>query len=70
MRDKSVTSKLVNNAAVAVALVREARVGSIDDGDLSARVGLGQGIDLGDAVAVTANRYWTASRAFDELDIE
>ena len=57
-------------AAVALAPVRDARVGSIDESGMSARAGLGQVIDLGDAVAVTANSYWTASRALEELDIE
>ena len=56
-------------ATVALPEVRDARVSSIDDGGLTPRKGLGKIINLGDAVAVTADSYWTASQALQELDI-
>jgi len=56
-------------AAVALAPVRDARATSIDDSAAQMRAGITQVVNLGDAVAVTANSYWTASRALEDLDI-
>ncbi|MEX0339015.1 MAG: molybdopterin cofactor-binding domain-containing protein [Arenibacterium sp.] len=56
-------------AAVALPPIRDARVASVDDSALSGKSGIGQVVNLGDAVAVTADSYWTASRALDALDI-
>ncbi|MDX8355025.1 xanthine dehydrogenase family protein molybdopterin-binding subunit [Cognatiyoonia sp. IB215182] len=56
-------------AAVAFPVVRDARATAIDESRLAARPGLGRVVNLGDVVAVTANSYWTASRALEELGI-
>ena len=56
-------------AAIALAPVRDARAASVDDSAVAGRKGLGQVINLGDVVAVTADSYWTASRAVEALEI-
>ena len=56
-------------AAVALAPVQGARATAIDDTKVTPRPGQGQVINLGDAIAVTANSYWTASQALSELDV-
>ncbi|MEX0370733.1 MAG: molybdopterin cofactor-binding domain-containing protein [Tateyamaria sp.] len=54
-------------AAIAFPPVRGATVASIDERDVSRRAGLGRVLNLGDVVAVTADSYWTASRALEDL---
>ncbi|WP_299656223.1 molybdopterin cofactor-binding domain-containing protein [uncultured Tateyamaria sp.] len=56
-------------AAVALPPIRDARVAAVDDSAALARPGVGQVVNLGDAVAVTADSYWTASRAIEALGI-
>lgn len=56
-------------AAVALPPIRDARVDSVDDAAALARAGVRQVINLGDAVAVTADSYWTATQALEALAI-
>ncbi|WP_299773368.1 molybdopterin cofactor-binding domain-containing protein [uncultured Tateyamaria sp.] len=56
-------------ATIALPSVRGATVASIDESGVTRRTGLGRVVDLGDVVAVTADSYWTASRALEELQI-
>lgn len=56
-------------AAVRLPPVIGARVARVDESGLVARPGLGRVLNLGDAVAVLADSYWTASQALDALDI-
>ena len=57
-------------AAIALPPVRDARAAQIDQSDLKDHPGLGRVLNLGDVVAVTADSYWTASQALEELSIE
>ncbi|MEM9549977.1 MAG: molybdopterin cofactor-binding domain-containing protein [Pseudomonadota bacterium] len=56
-------------AAIALPAVRDAHVGAIDDSGMTPRPGLGQVVNIGAAVAVAADSYWTASQALNELSI-
>ena len=56
-------------AAIALPPVRDARVVAVSETGVTPRQGLGQVVNLGDVVAVTADSYWTASRALEELQI-
>ncbi len=56
-------------AAVLLPPVIGARVASVDEAGLTQRPGLGRVLNLGDAIAVLADSYWTASRALEELQI-
>jgi isoquinoline 1-oxidoreductase beta subunit len=57
-------------AAIAMPPVRDARVVNVDEARLTDRPGLGRVLNLGDVIAVTADSYWTASQALEELSIE
>ena len=56
-------------AAVALPPVQGATVESVDDSTVPDRQRIGQVLNLGDAVVVTASSYWTASRALDALTV-
>ncbi|MEL7080537.1 MAG: molybdopterin cofactor-binding domain-containing protein [Pseudomonadota bacterium] len=56
-------------ATIALPPVRGAKATTIDERGVTQRLGLGQIINLGDVVAVTADSYWTAGRALEELAI-
>ncbi|MDX8346908.1 molybdopterin cofactor-binding domain-containing protein [Cognatiyoonia sp. IB215446] len=56
-------------ATIALPPSRGALVASVDESGLTQRVGLGRVLNLGDVVAVTADSYWTATRALQELQI-
>jgi isoquinoline 1-oxidoreductase subunit beta len=56
-------------AAVKLSPVIGAKVASVDETGVTQRPGLGRVLNLGDAVAVLADSYWTASRALEELQI-
>ncbi|MGL4239136.1 molybdopterin cofactor-binding domain-containing protein, partial [Tabrizicola sp.] len=64
-----VTMPGMGYAAVMLPPVMGARVGAVDESGVTARPGLGRVLNLGDAVAVLADSYWTASRALEELAI-
>lgn len=57
-------------AAIALPKVRDARAARVDESGVTRRPGLGRVLNLGDVVAVTADSYWTASRALGELSID
>ena len=57
-------------AAIALSPVRDGRAIDVDETALTDRPGLGRVLNLGDVVAVTADSYWTASQALEELSIE
>lgn len=54
-------------AAVALPPIRDASAVAV--GALPDRPGLGRVVNIGNAVAVTADSYWTATRALEDLDI-
>ncbi|MEO0669714.1 MAG: molybdopterin cofactor-binding domain-containing protein [Pseudomonadota bacterium] len=56
-------------AAVALPPIRDARVDSVDDAAALARAGVRRVINLEDAVAVTADSYWTATQALEALEV-
>ncbi|MEO1189085.1 MAG: molybdopterin cofactor-binding domain-containing protein [Pseudomonadota bacterium] len=56
-------------ATIALPPIRDARVAAIDESGVTPRAGLGEVINLGDVVAVTADSYWKASRALEEIRI-
>jgi len=56
-------------AAIQLPPIRDARAVALDDGGMTRRSGLGPVVNIEDAVAVTADSYWTASMALQELDI-
>ncbi len=57
-------------AAIALPVVRDARAARVDESGVTPRPGLGRVLNLGDVVAVTADSYWTASQALQELIID
>lgn len=57
-------------AAIALPEVRDARAVSVNDATVRQMQGVGRIINIGDAVAVTADSYWTASRALEALEID
>ncbi|WP_179380921.1 xanthine dehydrogenase family protein molybdopterin-binding subunit [Jannaschia marina] len=57
-------------AAIAFPPVIGEEVVSVDDALALERAGVETVVDLGDAVAVVADSYWTASQAIYDLDIE
>lgn len=57
-------------AAIELPPVQDARATKVDQSGLTKRSGLGRVLNLGDVVAVTADSYWTASQALEELSIE
>lgn len=57
-------------AALALPAVRDARAASIDETKARSRIGVQQVVNLGDAVAVVADSYWTASKAMEDLEID
>ena len=56
-------------AAIALPSVRDARATSVDESAVVGHAGLHKVINLGDVVAVTADSYWSASRAVEALQI-
>ncbi len=56
-------------AAIAPCPVLGGKVGSFDDAAVKARPGVKAVVNLGEAVAVVANHYWTARKAADLLEI-
>lgn len=57
-------------AAIALPVVRGAHAARLDESGVGQWPGLGQVMNLGDVVAVTADSYWTASQALQELVID
>ncbi len=57
-------------AAIALPPIRDAQATSVDDSAVSGRAGVGRVVNLGDVVAVTAESYWAAKRALDDLQID
>lgn len=57
-------------AALALPPVRDATAAGVDDGAARERAGVPGVVNLGDAVAVIADSYWTASRALKDLQID
>ncbi|GFE64806.1 xanthine dehydrogenase family protein molybdopterin-binding subunit [Litoreibacter roseus] len=56
-------------AAIALPPIRDARALSVDQSGVRKRDGLGQVLNLGDVVAVTATSFWTATQVLAELNV-
>ncbi len=56
-------------AAIALPPIRDARAAKVNDDAVKRMSGVGRIVNVGDAVAVTSDSYWTASQALEALEV-